>query len=87
MPDISLSGLAARVLSQDVDLAFGFEAEALPGQFVVREFSATEEVFECYGVAIELASEEVDLDLTALVDTPAVLSILYVPPDNLDGMS
>ena len=83
-----LSGLAARVLAQDADLAFGFEAGAAPGEFVVVGFEGHEDIFECYEVQINLASETPDVDLTALVDTPATLTLYdkYSAPRHIHGL-
>lgn len=88
MSGTMLSGLSARIIDQDQDLAFTFEAVAMPGKFVVREFEAYEDLFECYDINIMLASEDPDLDLSALVDTPAVLTILdkYSEPRYLHGV-
>lgn len=84
----SLSGLASRVLSQDADLAFGFEAVKAPGAFVVRGFDGIEEIFEGYEIAVDLVSDRSDLDLHALLDSEAALGIYhkYDAPRFLHGV-
>lgn len=87
MDGAALSGLAARVLPQDVDLAIGFEAEAAPGRFVVRRFSGTEALFDGFEIEVDLASDFDDLDLHALLDTSAALTIYdkYDEPRHIHG--
>lgn len=88
MNDMSLSGFARKLLGQDVDLAFGFEAQAAPGAFVVREFTGDEAVSECFEVEVDIVSEDPAIDLHGLLDTPASLSILdkYDAPRHLHGV-
>ena len=73
----TLSGLAAQILSQDVDLAIGFEALSAPGKFVVRSFSGIEELFDGYEITVDLVSDSDDLKLYDLLDTSASLGIYH----------
>lgn len=79
-----LSGLGARIIGDLAQyLKFGFEAEAAPGQFAVLGFEAHEAVNAVPEVHLDLASHMPDIDLHALMDTDAVLSI----HDSRDGVS
>ncbi|MGV0911520.1 type VI secretion system Vgr family protein [Martelella sp. FOR1707] len=63
-------------LYQNQDIAFTFEAPALKdAQFLVHGFEAREKLFGLTQVDIELVSEDPDIDLNALLDTPATLTI------------
>ena len=81
-----LSSFAQRVLSQDQDLAFGFDAAA--GSFVVVGFSAQEAVNAPFEIVVDLASMADDIDLSALLDAPATLGIYskYQAPRYLHGI-
>lgn len=72
-----ITGLAARVLPQDMDLQFGFEAEATPGVFVVHSFEGREALFDLFEVTIDLIAHDSEIDLQALLDTPAALGIYH----------
>ncbi|MGV0821127.1 type VI secretion system tip protein TssI/VgrG [Martelella sp. AMO21009] len=64
------------VLYQDQDIAFTFEASALKdGQLLVHGFTAEERLFDLSQIDIELVSDDPKLDLNALLDTPATLTI------------
>ncbi len=65
------------VFDTGTNLKFAFEAEAAPEVFRVLGFEGEEALFECYALTIELVSEHFDLDLHALLDTPAKLFILH----------
>ena len=88
MNDMSLSGFASKLLNQDADLAFGFEAAGAPGAFVVREFTGDEAISECFSIEVDLASDDPAIDLHRLLDTPAHLSILdkYDAPRAFHGV-
>ena len=82
------SGLASSVLPQNQDIAFGFEALAAPGAFVVTSFEGTETLFDTYAIEIQLASHDPDIDLSSLVDTDATLTIYdkYSIPRHFHGV-
>lgn len=86
MDGASLLAIADRFLNQDQDLAFAFSAAA--GEFVVVSFTANEAVNAPFEVHIELASEEANIDLHALMDTQASLGIYdkYDAPRFLNGV-
>lgn len=81
--------MLSQLLPPSVDLAFGFEAKGSSGPsnsggaddrgsspaFVVRRFEGREALFEPFEVAVDLASDDDSIDLTSLLDTPAVLSV------------
>ncbi|MCO5065677.1 MAG: type VI secretion system tip protein VgrG [Rhizobiaceae bacterium] len=77
-----------RIIPQDADVAFAFEAEAMPGAFSVLNLVGEEALFEGYEIVVDLVSEDPSLDLAALLDTPAVLSLLhaYEQPRFLHGV-
>ena len=81
-----LSGLASRFLDQDQDLAFSFAGAA--GQFVVVGFAAHEAINAPFEVVVDLASEDPGIDLSALLDKPAVLGLhsKYQPIRHLHGI-
>lgn len=81
-----LSGLAARFLDQDQDLAYAFTGAA--GAFTVVGFSAHEAINAPFEIHIELASEDSNIDLHALMDAPGVLGIYskYDAPRFLHGV-
>src|SRR6056297_64555 len=81
-----LSGLAAKFLDQDQDLAFAFTAAA--GSFTVVGFSAHEAINAPFEVHVELASDDPGIDLHALMDAPGVLGIYnkYDAPRFLHGI-
>ena len=81
-----LSGLASRFLEQDQDLAFSFAGAA--GQFVVVGFAAHEAINAPFEVVVDLASEDPGIDLSALLDKPAVLGLhsKYQPIRHLHGI-
>nr|WP_272211416.1 type VI secretion system tip protein TssI/VgrG [Marinicella sp. W31]MDC2877304.1 type VI secretion system tip protein TssI/VgrG [Marinicella sp. W31] len=64
------------VLFQDQDIAFTFEAPALKDAgLLVHGFTAQEKLFELSEVVIELVSDDPKIDINALLDTPATLTI------------
>ncbi len=67
---------------------FAFEAEAAPEAFLVLGFEGEEALFECFELAIDLVSRDHDLDLHALLDTPAKLVILHAhaEPRSIHGV-
>ncbi|WP_052245339.1 type VI secretion system tip protein VgrG [Halocynthiibacter namhaensis] len=77
---------AESFLDQDQDIAFGFTAST--GSFVVVGFSANEAVNAPFEIHVELASEDADIDLHALMDTQACLGIYhkYDVPRFLNGI-
>ncbi len=63
-------------LFQKQDLAFTFHAPALEdAELLVTSFSASERVFALPQIDVSLSSEDGDIDLHALLDTPATLTI------------
>jgi type VI secretion system VgrG family protein len=76
------------VFDTGTDLKFAFEAEAAPEAFRVLGFEGEEALFECFELAIELVSHDFDLDLHALLDTPATLAILHAhaEPRHIHGV-
>ncbi len=63
-------------LFQKQDLAFTFHAPALEdAELLVTSFSASERVFALPQIDVCLSSEDGDIDLHALLDTPATLTI------------
>ncbi len=65
--------MAQRFLDQDQDLAFSFEGAA--EEFVVVDFSAHEAVNSLFEIHLQLASHDSDIDLHALMDTSATLTV------------
>ena len=64
------------VLFQDQDIAFTFEVPALQdGELLVHGFVAEEKLFELTEVEIRIVSDDPKIDLNALLDTPATLTI------------
>ena len=64
------------LLSQKQDLAFSFHCPAVPdGELLVTSFSASEGLFALTEIEIELASKNPDIDLHALIDEKACLTI------------
>ncbi|WP_052245264.1 type VI secretion system tip protein VgrG [Halocynthiibacter namhaensis] len=86
MDGTAVMELAQSFLDQDQDIAFGFTANE--GRFVVVGFSANEAVNAPFEINIELASEDADIDLHALMDTQACLGIYdkYDAPRFLNGI-
>jgi len=81
-----LSGLAARFLDQDQDLAFAFTGAA--GDFTVVDFSAHETINAPFEIRVNLASQDPSIDLHALMDAAGVLGIYskYDAPRFLHGI-
>ncbi len=71
--NFDLANLVKRFLDQDQNLAFGFKAST--GDFEVIGFSAYEAVNAPFEINIDLASDDPDIDLSALMDTQACLGI------------
>lgn len=69
------SPFGMKLLEQDHDLAFTFDAEGAPGKLRPRAFSASESLFGCYTLRVELVSPDADIDLSAVVDLGARLTI------------
>lgn len=86
MKDAVLSGLAARFLSQDQDLAFSFQGAS--GDFAVVAFEAQEAINAPFTIRIELASHDPDINLHDLMDAPGALGIFskYDAPRFLHGI-
>ena len=82
----SLVALAQRFLVQDQDLAFSFTGAT--GNFVVVGFTANETVNAPFEIHVELASDDADIDLHALMDSDACLGIFdkYSQPRFLHGI-
>ncbi|MET3601889.1 type VI secretion system tip protein TssI/VgrG [Martelella mangrovi] len=77
------------VLYQDQDIAFTFEASALKdAKLLVHGFAAEEKLFDLTQVDIELVSDDPRIDLNALLDTPATLTIhhKYAGTRHLSGV-
>ncbi|WP_208999427.1 contractile injection system protein, VgrG/Pvc8 family, partial [Roseibium sediminis] len=63
-------------LFQDQDLAFSFTAPAAGDTaLLVYDFSVSEDLFGLTSTDVQLASDDPDIDLHALLDTPATLTI------------
>lgn len=86
MDGTAVMEFAQSFLDQDQDIAFGFTANE--GRFVVVGFSANEAVNAPFEIKIELASEDADIDLHALMDTQACLGVYdkYDAPRFLNGI-
>lgn len=86
MDGVSLVALAERFLDQKQDLAFSFSGAE--GSFVVVGFTATETVNAPFEIVIDLASEDPNIDLHALMDRDACLGIFdkYSQPRFLHGI-
>ncbi|WP_150523837.1 type VI secretion system Vgr family protein [Roseibium sediminis] len=63
-------------LFMDQDIAFSFAAPAAEGaELLVHEFSASQAVFGLDSIHVGLVSKDGDIDLHALLDTPATLTV------------
>ncbi|SER89369.1 type VI secretion system secreted protein VgrG, partial [Pseudovibrio axinellae] len=66
------------VLAQKDDLAFAFYSpEVEEGDLLVEDFSVSEQVFELTRIEASLISMRSDIDLQALIDTPATITVLH----------
>ncbi|WP_310621601.1 type VI secretion system tip protein TssI/VgrG [Flexibacterium corallicola] len=65
-------------LLQKDDLAFTFYSPHVEeNDLLVEDFSVTEQVFELTRIEVSLVSKRPDIDLQALIDTPASISVLH----------
>ncbi|WP_275506027.1 contractile injection system protein, VgrG/Pvc8 family, partial [Pseudovibrio sp. W74] len=63
-------------LFQEQDLAFTFHAPALPdSELLVSHFAASEQINELSNIDVTLASQDAHIDLHALLDTPATVTV------------
>lgn len=68
--------MIAPLLNQKHDLAFSFHCPVVPdGLFVVTAFTGSEGIFSLTEIEVELASKDPDIDLHALIDEKACLTI------------
>ncbi len=77
-----------KILDQGQDMAFGFKASAAVDKFSVVSFDGHDALFDGFEIKVELCSFDADIDLDAIVDTEACLTIhdKYDQPRHFHGV-
>ncbi len=81
--------LSDPILDQDQDLAFGFTSQAVEdGSMLVHGFGVSEHISGLFQIDIDLVSHDPNIDLHALIDERATLSVLhkYLEPRFFNGV-